>query len=279
MLVCCLGDSVLDVMVSVEDGLAPDDDVPATITVAAGGQAANVAAWVRAAGADARFLGPRSDDAAGALLEQALTDRGIELSAPPHPGRAGAVVSVISGGRRSMASDAGELGWPPDVLAHADLSGADWLLVSGYALYRAPEPEKLVTLADRAIAQHVRVGVDLASAGMLTAFGPQRTADLVRRMSPTTVFANVAEWDALTPHLRRDFDLVLKQGARGCTFTSHTTTSHATVQLPSRATEVVDPTGAGDALAAGYLVGGPELAMTLAARCVAHLGAQPTGSG
>jgi sugar/nucleoside kinase (ribokinase family) len=38
---------------------------------------------------------------------------------------------------------------------------------------------------------------------------------------------------------------------------------------------VVDATGAGDALAAGFLVGGPELAADAAARCVAKLGALP----
>jgi ribokinase len=38
---------------------------------------------------------------------------------------------------------------------------------------------------------------------------------------------------------------------------------------------VVDSTGAGDALAAGFLVGGPELAREAAARCVARLGAMP----
>jgi sugar/nucleoside kinase (ribokinase family) len=37
----------------------------------------------------------------------------------------------------------------------------------------------------------------------------------------------------------------------------------------------VDATGAGDALAAGFLVGGPELALRTAARCVAKLGAMP----
>jgi sugar/nucleoside kinase (ribokinase family) len=39
--------------------------------------------------------------------------------------------------------------------------------------------------------------------------------------------------------------------------------------------EVVDSTGAGDALAAGFLVGGPGLARETAARCVARLGAMP----
>jgi sugar/nucleoside kinase (ribokinase family) len=39
--------------------------------------------------------------------------------------------------------------------------------------------------------------------------------------------------------------------------------------------EVVDTTGAGDALAAGFLVAGPELALAAAARCVAQLGSMP----
>jgi sugar/nucleoside kinase (ribokinase family) len=47
------------------------------------------------------------------------------------------------------------------------------------------------------------------------------------------------------------------------------------VELPAVAAEVVDATGAGDALAAGFLVGGPELAVEAAARCVSKLGAMP----
>ena len=39
--------------------------------------------------------------------------------------------------------------------------------------------------------------------------------------------------------------------------------------------DVVDPTGAGDALAAGFLVGGIELGLAAAARCVAQAGAMP----
>ena len=39
--------------------------------------------------------------------------------------------------------------------------------------------------------------------------------------------------------------------------------------------DVADSTGAGDALTAGFLVGGPELAREAAARCVALLGAMP----
>ena len=39
--------------------------------------------------------------------------------------------------------------------------------------------------------------------------------------------------------------------------------------------DVVDPTGAGDALAAGFLVGGIELGLEAAARCVSQAGAMP----
>ena len=57
MLIACLGDIMLDVLVSSELDMVPDGDTPATIDVAAGGQAANVAAWAKAlgaAGADVR---------------------------------------------------------------------------------------------------------------------------------------------------------------------------------------------------------------------------------
>jgi sugar/nucleoside kinase (ribokinase family) len=40
-------------------------------------------------------------------------------------------------------------------------------------------------------------------------------------------------------------------------------------------TTVVDTTGAGDALAAGFLVGGPEVGVATAARCCAKLGSMP----
>ena len=44
---------------------------------------------------------------------------------------------------------------------------------------------------------------------------------------------------------------------------------------PAVATEVVDTTGAGDALAAGFLIGGATLGLEAAARCCAKLGAMP----
>ena len=65
--------------------------------------------------------------------------------------------------------------------------------------------------------------------------------------------------------------LVLKHGPRGATFVIDGIDDHRD-PVPG---EVVDVTGAGDALTAGFLVGGADLAMATAARCVAQVGAQP----
>ena len=45
--------------------------------------------------------------------------------------------------------------------------------------------------------------------------------------------------------------------------------------FPALPTRPVDSTGAGDAFAAGYLVGGVELGLQAAARAVATMGAMP----
>jgi sugar/nucleoside kinase (ribokinase family) len=44
---------------------------------------------------------------------------------------------------------------------------------------------------------------------------------------------------------------------------------------PAAATQAVDSTGAGDAFAAGYLLGGVSLGLAAAARAVATMGAMP----
>ena len=60
---------------------------------------------------------------------------------------------------------------------------------------------------------------------------------------------------------------ILKRGLRGCSFDGD--------EREALAVEVVDSTGAGDALAAGFIVGGPELALEAAARCVSRVGSMP----
>jgi ribokinase len=273
LLVACLGDVMLDVIVEVPDGISNDDDTPATITFAAGGQAANVATWVSALGGEARVFGPRADTGSGRLVEQALTEHGVEMWGGM-TGRTGAVVSLVTDSGRSMASDPGDIRWLDDVRSGDWLDGADWLFVSGYVLLRTPDPQRIVETAAVARAHGTRVAVDLSSAAMVTAFGADRFSMLCQALRPSAVFATDAEWGTSKEGFGAGGRtiLVLKHGRRG---TSFVIDGIADEREPHDG-PVVDVTGAGDALAAGYLVGGVDLAMIAAAQCVSHRGAQPT---
>lgn len=271
MLVACLGDVLLDVVVDLEHDLVPDDDTPATVTVCAGGQAANVATWVTALGGRARVLGPRADDGAGRLVADALGRRGVEVCASP-TGGTGAVVSVVCDGTRSLASDPGDVGWLAHVAPGAWSDGADWLFVSGYALLRAPDPRRLAETVETVRRAGSRVAVDLSSASMADRFGAGAFAALCRSLAPSVVFATEAELATVGGlDAGRDVVLVVKRGRSGACFVIDGVPD----ERPPCRGPVLDVTGAGDALAAGYLVGGPDLAMRAAARCVAQRGAQP----
>ncbi|CAN5577229.1 sugar kinase [soil metagenome] len=272
MLVACLGDVMLDVIVETAGALVLDDDTPARITFTAGGQAANVATWVVALGGEARVFGPRADTGPGELVDKALAGHGVEMWGTA-TGRSGSVVSLVNQETRSMASDPGDLSWLDEVRSGPWLDGADWLFVSGYALLRTPDPQRVVETAAVARAHGTRIAVDLSSASMIADFGPDAFADLCRSLRPSVVLATDGEW-ASSPGGFGAGDnavLVLKHGGRGATFVS----GGESDDRPASPGDVVDVTGAGDALAAGYLVGGPDLAMAAAARCVAHRGAQP----
>jgi ribokinase len=277
VLVACLGDVMLDVIVELEKPLSPDDDTPATISFTAGGQAANVATWVVALGGQARVFGARADTDPGRLVEAALVRRGVEVCATTtgRPGRTGSVVSLVSSGTRSMASDPGDLAWLDELRSGAWLDGADWLFVSGYALLRARDPQRVVEVAAVARAHGTRVAVDLSSAAMLADYGVDAFSSLCRSLRPSVVFATDAEW-ATSPHgfggAGGTAVLVVKHGTQGASFVIDGVPDHRAVLTGG---PVVDVTGAGDALAAGFLVGGVDLAMEAAARCVGHRGAQP----
>ena len=252
MLVACLGDVMLDVIVETSGALVDDDDTPARITFAAGGQAANVATWVVALGGRARVFGPRADTGSGHLVERALTGVGVEVWGTP-TGRTGSVVSLVTGGTRSMASDPGDLSWLDDVRSGPWLDEADWLFVSGYALLRTPDPQRVVETAAVARAHGTRIAVDLSSAAMVAEFGADRFSELCRALRPAVVFATDTEW-ATTPGTfgaQETGVLVLKHGARGASFVFEDDVDERTPDSGP----VVDVTGAGETAIAALGVG------------------------
>src|SRR5260221_13659184 len=94
--IATLGDVMLDAIVRLEEPLVPGGDVRARTRTGAGGQAANVAAWAAALGADARCIAKRGDDHAGELVARELAEHGVELVGPVVAGATGVVGSIVS---------------------------------------------------------------------------------------------------------------------------------------------------------------------------------------
>jgi ribokinase len=265
-----LGDALLDVIVRLGEPLAAGADAHAQTSTGAGGQAANVAAWTVALGGEARCVAKRGDDAAGSLVSAELAGRGVEVAGPV-AGRNGVVVSLVGvDGERTMASDRGVgPSLAPDEL-DPEWFACDCLHISGYALLATPIDTAALRAAEWARAGGARVSVDLSAWTRIREYGPQRFRELLETLAPDVIFANEPEWEIIGAAYGLARTAVVKRGARGAFVRGETQ-----AELPPADGEIVDATGAGDALAAGFLVGGAELAAEAAARCVAKLGAMP----
>jgi ribokinase len=265
--ICVLGDAHLDVVVRVSWPLAEETDTPASTSVTVGGQAANVAAWVATLRGRSRLIAARASDLGARIVADELGRLGVEVVGPVIAGRTGVVVSLSDGGeRRSMLTDRGvgpELA-PTDELADW-LADCEWLHIPAYSL--ALEPVRSTALAAAAIAssRSARLSIDLSSTAMIEAYGPASFRELIATLQPDVIFGNQAE-AALIGDVLRD-RLVVKLGADGVQAGGE--------HYPALPTVPVDSTGAGDAFAAGYLVGGVALGLQAAARATAKMGAMP----
>lgn len=268
MRVVSLGDLALDVVVRIAADVAQAADTPARITLSAGGQGANVAAWAAALGAESRWLGKRGDDAPGRLAAEQLGTIGVELSGPVGASGTGVIVSLVDGrGERSMFPDRGAaVDLAPDELQPEWLD-CDHLHVSGYALMAEPVASAARRAIDLARGAGARISVDLSSWSTIRDTGATAFRKLVASLAPDVVFANEDE-DRVFGGRLPGVVWILKHGARGCSFDGD---ERSALEVP----EVVDTTGAGDALAAGWIVGGPDLALEAAARSIGRVGSMP----
>jgi sugar/nucleoside kinase (ribokinase family) len=285
--VVVVGDVVTDVLAVLSGPIEPASDTPARITLGGGGAGANTAAWLAAAGGTVTFCGVVGVDAAGEARLSELASAGVRLAvrrtaAAP----TGSIVVLTGPDERTMLADRGAnlLLTPADVdAALAGPADATHLHLSGYVLLDpASAPAGRHALAT-ARAHGLTTSVDAASAGPLR----RAPAFLEWVRGADVLLANLDEALVLVPAgapgevAARLADAVgglavVKLGGAGAMAAGR---DGRPVSVPAVPAEARDATGAGDAFAAGFLVGGIELALQAAARCVAQVGAQPSWSG
>jgi sugar/nucleoside kinase (ribokinase family) len=292
--VVVVGDIVTDVLAVHSGPLAAGSDTPAEIRLGGGGAAANTAAWLAGLGVPVTLVGVVGTDAAGAERLAELAAAGVRCAvrrAPDAP--TGSVVVLSGGGERTMLVDRGAnaLLTPADV--EPALARARHLHLSGYTLLDAAT--RAAGLAALAFAHQrtwaATASVDAASAAPLRRVGGPAFLSWVRRCS--LLFANADEAAALLGVSGGDASVlaarlattvpnaIVKRGAAGAVWAD----SDGVSTVPATAAHVVDPTGAGDAFAAGVLAAwlagaAPATALAagadLGARAVSQLGARPT---
>jgi sugar/nucleoside kinase (ribokinase family) len=290
--VVVVGDVVTDIVAVHGSPLAPGSDTDARITVTGGGSAANTAAWLASLGVDVTLVGVVGDDAAGAARLAELRAAGVSCAIRVAAGATtGSIVVLSGGGDRTMLADRGAnaLLTPADV--EPVVAGAALVHVSGYTLFDAGTRAAGVAALTAAAAAGATASVDAASAAPLRSVGG--SAFLSWTGAAHVLFANVDEARAIlgsppaapdpgAAHVAARFggEVVLKHGGAGAVWSDGT----RSMAVPAAPAEVVDPTGAGDAFAAGYLAARldgatPEAALRAGAlrgaAAVSRVGARP----
>jgi sugar/nucleoside kinase (ribokinase family) len=284
------GDVIDDIVVVPTSTIRVDTDTVSIIRSAAGGSAANAACWMGSFGAEVDFVGRVAlDDVArhGRLLGSAGVTphlRGDE-DLPT-----GTIVIIVDGDARTMLTSTGANALlSPDDVSDELLDAAALLHFTGYSLFGRVDDTAIRRLIERCAKRGVQVSVDPGSAGFLADFGARRFLDAV--WGASMIFPNREEGRALTglddpesivQHLLEGFRMVALTLDTGGVLVA--ARGRPSVQIPSLVVERVDPTGAGDAFAAGFLanwvVSGDDLTAAHAgvaagATAVAQLGARP----
>lgn len=288
-----VGDLVTDVLAVLAEPLYPGSDTAATIRVTGGGQAANTAAWLAAEGVPVTLVAAVGNDGPGRTLVAELADLGVECAVRRHDGTpTGTVIVLAHRGDRTMVTQRGanlHLAAEDIDATLAAVPEARHLHLSGYPLLddasRAAGRHALAA----ARAQGLTTSVDAASAEPLRRAGPRAFGEWVRGVDlllanadEAAVLADVHEPEpaarALTMVAR---NVVVKQGADGAVWARR---GQEPIHFRISPVPVVDPTGAGDAFAAGLLaewvVGADpwtalRRASELGAAAVSMIGARP----
>ena len=285
-----IGDVVNDIVVVPRGPVRPDTDTASTIRPRPGGSAANTATWLGSLGAEVDFVGcvgmADAEDHEIIFRENGVTTH-LEYGAGLPTGT---IVILVEGERRTMLTERGANAALESAAVTDDLlASAGVLHVSGYSILDGFGAVGARDLISRATAAGVPVSITPGSAGYLSDFGVRPFLDAIE--GATIVFPNLAEGKLMSGEtdplkvgaaLRKRFEVVvLTMGAEGMIVFE----GGSSTQVPAPTVQhVVDPTGAGDAMAAGFLehwvstrdaVASARAGAFVAARAIMLMGGRP----
>ncbi len=287
--VVIVGDLLYDLFARVDGDVTLGTDTFTRIQAVAGGSGANAAAWLAASGVETHFVGRVGDDAFGSFLGDEMERAGVlaHLARDPSLATGKVFVLVDGAGERTMITDrgAGEALSPEDL--PGSLFGGGHLHLSGYTFSGGSRIETATGALRLARESGMTVSVDPSSVPLLRDIGTERFLGWTR--GADLCFPNLEEGALLagTEDPGRIADtllgyysaVVLKLGAEGAIYADEERT-----HVPAAAARVIDSTGAGDALCAGFLAawltGAPAAealrrGVGLAARAIERVGGRP----
>ncbi|MEM8936941.1 MAG: adenosine kinase [Pseudomonadota bacterium] len=275
---------------SIYDAMAPGVEI-------SGGSAANSIASAASLGGAGAFVGKVADDALGEIFAHDLRALGVEFSVTPlkdGPGTGRCLVNVTPDAQRSMSTFLGAAAFvSPDDINPEQIARAAITFFEGYLFEQPVAREAFEKACAIARAKNRRTALTLSDAGCV-----ERQFDAFHGFIGENVdvlLANEAEAAALFK--TQDLDGII-QGARALApLTAVTRSEKGSILIPRDGEAVsveaiapsslVDTTGAGDAYAAGLLLGlareqSLEIAGKLGALCasevISHFGARPEQS-
>jgi ribokinase len=255
-----IGDIAVDIRAAAGEALTRGADARGSIRFLPGGSAANVAVWAARLGARATCIGAVGADPWGAWLADDLRREGVAMIGPRR-GRTATILTFLDAdGERTFVTDrAAAVSLHPRDLPETLWDEIDLLHIPAYSLFEGALAEAATGAALRARERGVAISIDLSSASLLRTYGPARFAALLGDLRPAVLFANLEEAQPVFSVETAEAAVeamqsvarvaVVKCGARGILVASDA--GRFVASAPAHA---VDSTGAGDALAAAFLV-------------------------
>jgi sugar/nucleoside kinase (ribokinase family) len=263
--VLCIGVLVADVFVPPLQRLPAAGELVATddFLIQPGGCAANVALALGRLGISAAVCGRVGEDMLGEFVMRDLQARGIDISAVRSTAAFGTsktvILPVVGEDRRYLHTFGANAALTASDIDDAALDAAEVVYVGGYLMLPALREDELAARLSRARARGATVILDVA----LPAGSATSLRDMSRLLALADYFVpNVDEARALTGEAdpRRQTDCLIGHGAQRVLIKlgdrgTYVRSGEREFEIAAPQVNAVEPSGAGDAFAAGLVVG------------------------